>query len=137
MLETVRDSRPAGPEQRAGNVFQPRSGFSHCSSHGGSPAVTDAAQNPTLNALQVKFQQEPRLFRQGKSFHVTDLTRWKCAVSAQQHSGQHSRNCPGRGAVDGNFGSRRRLLVPAVVTNCVRVLSEDRASPQTKRFCLF
>lgn len=76
-------------------------------------------KNPNLNALQLKFR---RLFKQDKWSRVTDLTSSKCAVSARQRSVQRSRNCPGRGSVGGNFGSRRPLLVPTSVTNCVGLL---------------
>lgn len=108
------------PQNRGHGTFSSRArAFPLCSSHGGRLAVTDAAQNPNLNALQLKFQ---RLFKQDKWSHVTDLTSSKCAVSARQRSVQRSRNCPGRGSVDGNFGSRRRLLVPTFVTNCVGLL---------------
>lgn len=55
-----------------------------CSSHGGSLAVIDGDHNPTLNALQVKSQQQPRLFTQDEWVHRTGLTGSKRAVSAQR-----------------------------------------------------
>lgn len=130
---SVRDSRPAAPEQSMERL-PAALGLFLCSSHGGSLAVIDGDHNPTLNALQVKFQQEPRLFTQEEWFHGIDLTLSKRAVSAQRSWSNPE--------LSRRWFRGWKLWITALFTRSyicheLCLSPEDRASPQSKRSCLF